>query len=382
MCYLKQFFLQVRLFLSQAVFLYLAITAAASASGSSHAAADNQTIDLQQVEALALFYAEESVRRLNIPLAFRLVTLLSGDKVSREDELAKIRANPPHATDENVVYPFGPKNPLSLAFDADQQTMTVWERVIRYRRKIGFYGFTGPELAEALNEVSDDSARGGGTFGFNHLDDSVSLFRQYSTSPSDLTQFYKEVDRMVETNSRWSNSSDKFVKLAKSAARRHAPVQSAVASQEGFRATLTLRHFSVSSPLIKGYIDDYARIWERPYDRPAPLLVSDRVAQAGQGLAAFIHFKGAGVNQKGLASLEANFGLIGPDGHAIFEDNIIPLWHEAGPPATHLQLGRNNMLGHLGSELKLGQYTLRANVCDLAADRCVMLATPFELVAN
>ena len=335
--------------------------------------------DLEHVEELGLYFAEESTRRLYIPITFRIVALAMGEKISRKEELEKIRENPPKADANGVVHPFGSSNPLSLVYNSETRSMTAWERFIRYRHGVGYYGFTGPELAAGLNKVARKKDLAGGSFAFDPLKESISLKREYKDPPQDLDKFYDEINQLVKAYLRWIQKSELFLENATAAAKLYAPPASASATHNGFSAVMTLRHFSVPYTMIGHYIDKYAQYWEHRRGNTDTLLVSDSEMFYGQGVSAFIHFKGALDDSEGKAAVEVTYSLKGPNGNMIFDNHTMPIWWEAAPPGERLQLGRKNLLGGLGYDLQPGQYQMGARVCSQPADNCVDLEIPFSL---
>lgn len=336
---------------------------------------------LEVVENLALYFATESTRRLHIPLAMKIF-MIATDEPTRQEEIDKIRANPPKANERGVVYPFGKHNPLSLTYNENRRTMTVWERFVKKRGRIGYYGLTGVELAAALNEAtSREDERAGTDFAYDPVADAVSLHREYQRPPEDLDRFYEEVNGMVKAQLHWLES-ERFIEVAKAAVKRHAPPVTASAENDGFRASLVLRHFSVYPVLTQFYVARYVKTWNRRHGAPSPLLVSDDRVYTGQNLNGFIHFQGATSGDDGSGAVNATFRLLYPNGTPVFENHQVEIWRTPSPPADHLQLGLNNLVVPFGAGTPLGSYKLEAKVCDEVAGRCVSLTHPFELTSS
>lgn len=333
--------------------------------------------DVATVEELALFYAEESVRRLRVPLAYRLLSLATDDKIDKRKMIEEIRADPPRADDRGVVYPFGDKNDLSFVHHADTGTLSCWERIVKKRGQVGFVGLTGPELAAALNAKSSERERGGAEFAYDPIRDAFSLRRSYSRPPADRERFYQEIDRLIAARMKWAKG--RYLKEVRAIAESRHPPGSASAGAEGFAATLVLRHFSAEAADHKRWVARYVRSWDRPPGVRPPYLVSDRELLVDQTMSAYVHFQGARNGPDGTAAVDATFRLIGPDGKATLEDLQVPIWRAEAQPEDHLQLGINDLSFSMDAAETPGAYRLQAEVCDVATGRCVRLAHPFAL---
>ena len=350
---------------------------AAAAAG---AAVDNPPagarFGLAEVEALALFYAEESVRRLHLPLGARLA--LGGP--SKQEKIAKIRESPPKADAAGVVYPFGDSNPLSFAFDPGAGTLTVWERMIKKRGSVGLWGLTAPETATALNAASNARERGGADFAWDPVRDALSFRLVYRTVPTDRDRFYREVDRLLDTQRRWSDGP--FLRAMTKLVEERATPPSATATIDGFRATVALRHFAAGPEDTGTWVWRYVQAWNREPPRQAPRLVSDASFRFGQPLHAFVHFADAAADPQGAARVTAVLDIFGPDGARHGEPIEIDVFHGAAPPRGFLQFGDEGATVALGDDQSPGRYDFRMRVCDRVADRCVDLVHPIELVGR
>lgn len=337
------------------------------------------TFDLETVEDLALFFAEESYRRLRVPILMRLVMIAHGGPKRRE-MIAELRADPPKADADGVVHPFGPSNPLSFAYDPETRTLTCWERLVRMRGSVSFTGLTGPELATALNAGSSRQAdRGGSDFGYDPIGDALSLRRRYVHPPGDRERFYQEIDRLLAAQMKWFDG--RYLEEAIAIAESRLPPAAASARHDGFGATLILRHFSAPAAESQHFVERYFRAWDRPPGRQAPRLVSDRQLAAGRRMHFFVHFQGAENNDEGIARVDAVFRLLSPDGSTAFDDFDATVWSQQAQAPDHLHIGVNNTFLTLEDPMPAGIYRLEAEVCDVTAGRCVELTHPFELLA-
>jgi hypothetical protein len=335
--------------------------------------------NLQMVEDLALFYAEESIRKLRIPLTLRVLGAIAGNKIDRKSEVSKLRSNPPKANEIGVVYPFGAKNPLSFEYNADKGSLVVWERIIYKRGSIGFYGLTAIELANQLNQnTSIKKDRAGADFAYDSNADALSLRREYTKVPKDKNKFYKEIDHLLKIQNKWTQS-DRFIKAAIAASQRNKPPVNASSEKDGFTATLALRHFSVEPKLSQFYIDRYVKSWDRIPTMKPPMLVSDRRVKSNQVLNGFIHFMGSENSLDGTADVMAEFKMIDPSGEIVFEMQRVQLWNYQSPPLNHLQIGENNISINFDAPSKLGDYIIEAKVCDQVNKKCVDLIHTIEL---
>jgi len=347
---------------------------AGSPTGTASEARAAGRFDLATVEELALFFAEESVRRLRVPLSVRL--FMGG--VSKQEELEKVRRNPPRADRDGVVYPFGDSNPLSFVHDPEARTLTVWERMIKKRGSIGLWGLTGPEAAAALNTASTRRDRGGADFAYDALRDALSFRLVYRQPPADRKRFYEEVSRVVATQLEWSEK--RFLKEMNAIVEARKTPASATATREGFRATVALRHFAAGRDDTGRWVWRYVQAWSRPAPGPAPRMLSDAEVRAEQPLHAFLHFQGAVADAEGKARVEADLRLVGPEDGVRSSTPGILVFDGEAPPSGHLQLGDRGATLELAAGEPRGAYRVEAEVCDRVANRCVSLVHPISLV--
>jgi len=345
-----------------------------AAAGTASEAAATGGFDLATVEELALYFAEESMRRLRVPLPLRL--LMGGP--SKQEKLEEIRQNPPKADDAGVVYPFGDKNPLSFAFDRAARTLTVWERMMKKRGSIGLWGLTGPEAAAALNAASTRRDRGGADFAYDALGDALSFRLVYRRPPADRGRFYEEVNRVVGTQLDWSEK--RFLKEMNAIVDARKTPASATATRDGFRATVALRHFAAGRDDTGRWVWRYVKAWSRPAPGPAPRMLSDAEVSAEQPLHAFLHFQGAVADAAGKARVEADLRLVGPEGRVRSSTPGILVFEGEAPPVGHLQLGDRGATLELAAGEPHGRYRVEAEVCDRVANRCVSLVHLIALI--
>jgi hypothetical protein len=334
------------------------------------------TFDLATVEDLALFFAEETIRRVWISPILRLLTP-GKDGWNRKEEIERIRNNPPRADENLAVYPMGDKNDLSFVFDPDTRSLSCWERLVKKHGSTGMMGLTGSEMAAALNAVSARGRdRGGADFAYDAIRDALSLRLDFRHPPENRKRFYKEVRGLVAAQVKWTQ---RYLDVSRPIVEGRHPPGSATALTEGFGATLVLRHFSVEPSESQHYVERYLNAWDRPHGGMEPSLVSDRAVLVDQVLHAYIHFRGARNNAQGMAAVDATFRLVSPDNGPIFADLEAPIWRGPAPPASHLQIGEKDLALTLDQDEPLGTYSLEARVCDRTTSRCVELEHPFTL---
>ena len=351
---------------------------AAETSEAPAAEAPVGTFDVATVEDLALFYAEESYRRLRIPLLMRLV-MIAHPGPGRKEAIADLHADPPKADSNGVVYPFGDSNPLSFAYDAKTRTLTCWERLAKKRGSMGFMGMTGPEHTAALNASSSRQRdRGGADWAWDPIRDAISLRRVYLHPPEDRERFYRDIDSLLRTQMKWAKK--RYLRETIALAESRHPPASATATADGFTATLILRHFSAPAEESQFWVERYFRAWDRHPRFRAPLLVSDGELPRDRRMHFFVHFQGAENNENGVAPIEAVFRLTAPDGSTLFENFAATVWREKANEPDHLHIGVNNTFVQPEATRPGGGYLLEAEVCDATTGRCVNLTHPFELL--
>ena len=336
--------------------------------------AESGGFDLAAVEELALFYATESMRRLRIPLVLRLISI-GQDTPSRKEMIAEIEADPPKADENGVVYPFGENNDLAFVFDPGTQSMLVSYRMYKTRGEMSLWGVTAHEHAVLLNDASTEKERGGALFSYEPLRDVLALLKRYDQAWETRKRFYKEIERLRKVHDWWFQ--ERFADRSNKLIAALEPPPSASAIEDGFEATLLLRHFDVhtthSPVLVQRFLDG----WQRPDGYREPRLVSHSELFEERKMYAFVLFRGATNDQNGIAFVGASFRLIAPDG-SVRLDNMRPLlWNSAARPRDHRQVGMNNVSFTMTDEAP-GTYRVEAEVCEVASSRCVEVMHPFE----
>ncbi len=331
-------------------------------------------INAETAEEVALFFALESMRRLRVPLVLRLVF---PDGSSREEELERIRQSPPRLNASNVVYPFGDKNALSMVLHEGRGVLSCRYSLSEKRGTVGGWGLTGPEMAAVLNEHSTARERGGAEWSYDPIRDSVGLQRDFSSLPADDDKLYRELNQFMKTGNWWFN--ERFVKRLVPLVEARQPPASASAEEEGFGATLVLRHFSQQNHEMGAHFAGrYLRGWDRKWGHRAPRVVSDRALDIDQLMYIWVHFEGAGTGEPlAEAAVYAKVRIVRPDGSLAVDEITLPLWRGEAPPGGHLQIGMNNVSFSLDADEPRGDWTIEARVCEDGRDRCVDLRHDF-----
>lgn len=344
------------------------------------AARSGDRFSAQDVEALALDYAVEVYRRLEIPPELR--HMVDEVEQGRREEIEKIRSSPPTLQSDGVVHPFGPSNPVSFSLNEDG-TMTVWNEMIEMEGKMSAWGPTVKEAATALNEASTRKERGGADWAWNRRRDELSLSTTWQDVPRTKAQrerFYRRTLNQHEAFMRWfeGDFSDRLEKIVAS----KAPPASASAAADDFAATLILRHFSTTGSEQEMFASRYVRAWDRPpRHRRAPRLVSDRSVRQGQRFYVFFHFRGSQNNAEGVSPVAATLRIRRPDGDLLLEDVVVPVWQAGAKAKDFMQIGVSNLDLSLDRAESPGTYRLEARVCDQVSGRCVELSHPLDLEA-
>lgn len=331
--------------------------------------------DQATVEDLALYVAEESIRRLHIPLVLWILSI-GHDSPTRQEMIDEIRADPPKADEKGIVYPFGEHNGMSFVYVPETHSMLVNERMMKTRGKMPYWGLTAIEHAAALNEATTEKERGGATFVYNPYRDTLALQMVYDQPPAKRDRFYKDIKQLKKVSLKWYDG--KYVDKTNEILAKHALPASATAEKDGFEATVLLRHFGAEPEKSPWSVKRFIGAWDRRVGRRAPRLTTDNELPEGRMMYAFVLFKGATENADGVAEVGASFRLIAPDGSVRLNDMNPLLWNSSAKPEDHLQLGMNNISFRMREE-PLGTYRVEADVCDVASSRCVTVTHPFEL---
>lgn len=330
-----------------------------------------------QVEALALFVAEESIRRLRIPLVLRILDW-GHDTPTRKEQISALRADPPRMDERGYVFPFGPANGMSFYYDKEQKILYLQERIMRMRGKMPNWGLTVAELVQALTANSNSKQRAGAEFKYDATLDQLVLQKTFSQVPESAEDFYRQVNKMKRNGLVWFKG--RFLKMTEAIVKQRQPPASATANAEQFEASLILRHFAVQADDTAWPLQRFKAAWNRPVGRTAPFLLSNTQLHSGQRMYAFILFRGATTDLHGVAQVGASFKLIDPHGSVRLAGQNPLLWNHAPPPTGHLQLGINQ-IDFTVSDEPYGDYQVQAEVCDVAGARCVNLVHTFTLSA-
>jgi hypothetical protein len=340
------------------------------------------SFDAETVEELAGYFAVEAIRKARIPLAYRALSLIYGP-IDKKGMIEEIEKNPPRIDDQGVVYPLGDKNQLSFVFNRKTRTLSCWERVVKKYGGTGMLGLTGPEMASALNASSSRTRdRGGADFAYDPIRDSLSLRIDVVHPPADRNEFFEPVDRLIKAVVKLEKK--RYLQLAQAASKSALTPASATATTDGFTATLVLRHFSADPSDSEHWVERYLKTWnpDRQPGAMTPKFVSDRELLVDQIFHAYIHFAGARNSAGGIATVDATYRLIGPDGGQVFDKPHVPIWRERVHPLEHVHIGATDLSFSIDDEEPTGPYRLEATVCDTGTSRCVRLEHPFVLRAR
>lgn len=333
--------------------------------------------DQETVEELALFIAEESMRRIYIPITLRILSI-GHDNPTRQEMIDKISADPPRADAKGNVYPFKKNNNMSFVYHAETGEMLVHESMIETKGKMPRWGLTAPELADALNAASSKRQRGGTDFVYDPYRDALSFQLRYANPPKDRERFYQDIHKLKKTALKWSG--DKFSNTVKGIAEKRKPPDTAIASSDGFEAALILRHFHADADQSQWALNRFFARWDRPKRHIAPRLVTDQELRPGSKMYSFISFMGATEMADGKNQISASFRLRGPDGSILLANQPPAIWNAPARDADRRQLAMNDISFRIENE-PAGRYQFEADICDMPSERCVKLVHPFELLA-
>jgi len=116
--------------------------------------------------------------------------------------------------------------------------------------------------------------------------------------------------------------------------------------------------------------------WQKP---ETPKI--DPVSEVKRGvlLGAFVLFAGCKPDAQGLCNSEVDYTVYKPDGTIYAERKEQPLWKEAPPPGTNIQLSNAILVIRMEKEDPVGDYKVKARVADLNANISFELETKFRL---
>ena len=125
--------------------------------------------------------------------------------------------------------------------------------------------------------------------------------------------------------------------------------------------------------------EEFLEAWDKPAapDYAPQLTSADRVAR-GQPIVAFVFFTGCRANDAGHCVSTTEFQVLRPDGSEYASLDRSELWTDKEPPVSRaVQLG----IAYIGVVIEpddpLGEYTVKAKVCDQVAGRCLTLLQRF-----
>ena len=137
-------------------------------------------------------------------------------------------------------------------------------------------------------------------------------------------------------------------------------------SVNGFGANLLI----VENP--RAFIEE----WQKP---ETPKINPVSQVKRGVVIGAFVLFAGCKPDPQGLCNSEVDYTVYKPDGTIYAERKEQPLWKEAPPPGTNIQLSRAILAIRMEQNDPDGNYKVKAKVTDLNAQISFELETKFRL---
>jgi len=113
--------------------------------------------------------------------------------------------------------------------------------------------------------------------------------------------------------------------------------------------------------------------WQKP---ETPNITPASTAKRGDLLGAFVLFARCKPDAQGNCNSEVDYAVYKPDGSLYAERKAQPLWKEAPPPGTNIQLSRAILGIRIEEKDPAGEYVVKAKVSDLN------LQVSFELEAK
>ena len=120
----------------------------------------------------------------------------------------------------------------------------------------------------------------------------------------------------------------------------------------------------------------FIKEWQKP---ETPNINSVSEVKRGVLLAAVVIFAGCKPDPQGLCNSEVDYTIYKPDGTVYGERKEQPLWKEAPPPGTNIQLSRALLGIRMEQNDPAGDYKVKARVADLNAQVSFELETKFRL---
>lgn len=115
--------------------------------------------------------------------------------------------------------------------------------------------------------------------------------------------------------------------------------------------------------------------WLKP---ETPKIKSATKTKSGESLGILVFFAGC-KEVDGACSSEVDYTIYKPDGTIFVERKAQPLWKEAAPPKSNIQLGRAILSFAFPKGQPSGKYRITAKVKDINADITLDLETHLEL---
>ena len=137
-------------------------------------------------------------------------------------------------------------------------------------------------------------------------------------------------------------------------------------SVNGFGAHLLI----VENP--RAFIEE----WQKP-ETPKINPVSE--VKRGVLIGAFVLFAACKPDAQGRCNSEVDYTVYRPDGAIYAERKEQPLWKEAAPPGTNIQLSKAILGIRMQQNDPVGEYKVKARVADLNAQISFELETKFRL---
>lgn len=116
--------------------------------------------------------------------------------------------------------------------------------------------------------------------------------------------------------------------------------------------------------------------WKKP--KP-PNIKPASTVKRGDLLGAFVLFAGCKPAAEGKCNSEVDYAVYKPDGSLYAERKAQPLWKEAPPPGTNIQLSRAILGIRIEEKDPAGEYVVKAKVSDLNAQVSFELEAKFRV---
>jgi hypothetical protein len=136
--------------------------------------------------------------------------------------------------------------------------------------------------------------------------------------------------------------------------------------------------------LLSSKPEEFLEAWDKsPSPDYGPKIETTETVSRGEPIVAFILFAGCRANEAGHCVSTTEFKVLKPDGTEYAALEPSELWtNKEPPPGKAVQLGLAYIGVVIEPEDPLGLYTVKANVCDQVADRCLMLTQRFTVTES